>query len=68
MTEELADLIMDQLDARGVGVVVEATHSCMTVRGIRKPTSICTTSAMRGTFRSNPATRSEMMALIHSGR
>jgi len=68
MTEELADLIMEQLDARGVGVVIEATHSCMTVRGVRKPTSICTTSAMRGTFRSNSATRSEMMALINSGR
>jgi GTP cyclohydrolase I len=68
MTEELAGLVMDQLDARGVGVVIEATHSCMTVRGIRKPTSICTTSAMRGTFRSNAATRSEMMALLHSGR
>jgi GTP cyclohydrolase I len=68
MTEELADLIMDQLEARGVGVVIEATHSCMTVRGIRKPTSICTTSAMRGTFRSNAATRSEMLALLHSGR
>jgi GTP cyclohydrolase I len=68
MTEELADLVMEQLDARGVGVVIEATHSCMTVRGIRKPTSICTTSAMRGTFRSNHATRSEMMALINSGR
>jgi GTP cyclohydrolase I len=68
MTEELADLIMEQLDARGVGVVIEATHSCMTVRGIRKATSICTTSAMRGTFRSNAATRSEMMALLHSGR
>jgi GTP cyclohydrolase I len=68
MTEEIADLVMEQLDARGVGVVIEATHSCMTVRGIRKPTSICSTSAMRGTFRSNHATRSEMMALVNSGR
>src|SRR5581483_8276774 len=48
MTEELADLVMEQLDARGVGVVLEATHTCMTIRGIRKPTSLCTTSAMRG--------------------
>jgi GTP cyclohydrolase I len=68
MTEELADLLMQQLDARGVAVVLEAEHTCMTVRGVRKPGSICTTSAMRGTFRANPATRSELMALIHNGR
>jgi GTP cyclohydrolase I len=68
MTEELADLIMEELDARGVGVVLEASHSCMTIRGIRKPTSLCTTSAMRGAFRTNSATRSEMMALIYPGR
>src|SRR5262245_48385998 len=47
MTEELADLVMEQLDARGVGVVLEASHTCMTIRGVRKPGSICTTSAMR---------------------
>jgi len=68
MTEELADLIMEELDARGVGVVLEASHSCMTIRGVRKPTSLCTTSAMRGSFKANPATRSEMMALIYPGR
>jgi|SRR5581483_9378638 len=67
MTEELADLIMNELGPRGVGVVIEATHSCMTVRGVRKPTSICTTSAMRGAFQTNPSTRSEFMALLHSG-
>jgi GTP cyclohydrolase I len=68
MTEELADLIMAELGARGVGVVLEASHSCMTIRGVRKTTSLCTTSAMRGAFRTNPATRSEMMALIYPGR
>jgi GTP cyclohydrolase I len=68
MTEQLADLLMDRLDARGVGVVIEASHSCMTVRGIRKTTSICTTSAMRGTFQTNLSTRSELMALILPGR
>ena len=68
MTEEIADLVMEQLDARGVGVVLEATHSCMTIRGIRKPTSVCTTSAMRGAFKSNLSTRSEMMALVFDGR
>jgi GTP cyclohydrolase I len=68
MTEELAELIMRQLDARGVGVVLEASHTCMTIRGIRKPTSLCTTSAVRGVFKANPSTRAELMALIHSPR
>lgn len=68
MTEELADLVMQELDARGVGVVVEAAHTCMSIRGVRKTESVCTTSAMRGTFTSNPATRSEFMALIQTGK
>lgn len=65
MTEELADLIMSELNARGVGVILEATHTCMTIRGVRKPNSLCTTSAMRGTFRTNPSTRTELMALVY---
>jgi GTP cyclohydrolase I len=68
MTEELADLLMAELDARGVGVILEATHTCMTIRGVRKPGSICTTSAMRGMFRDNQSTRSELMALVYGGR
>jgi GTP cyclohydrolase I len=68
MTEELADLLMAELDARGVGVVLEATHTCMTMRGVRKPDSVCSTSAMRGIFRENQATRSEFLALIHGSR
>jgi GTP cyclohydrolase I len=68
MTEELADLLMDELDPRGVGVVLEATHTCMTIRGVRKPNSLCMTSAMRGTFQENQATRAEMMALIYGRR
>jgi GTP cyclohydrolase I len=64
MTEELADLIMSELEARGVGVILEASHTCMSVRGVRKPGAICTTSAMRGTFQSNHSTRTELMALI----
>lgn len=68
MTEELADLIMKELDARGVGVVVEAAHTCMSIRGVRKPGSVCTTSAMRGTFQANASTRSEFMALIQTGK
>jgi GTP cyclohydrolase IA len=67
MTEQLADLLMEELEARGVGVVLEATHSCMTIRGVRKPASVCITSAMRGAFQTQPSTRSEFMALIHQG-
>jgi GTP cyclohydrolase I len=68
MTEELADLLMEELEARGAGVILEASHTCMTVRGVRKPDSICTTSAMRGSFRDNPSTRSELLALVHGCR
>src|SRR5262245_61885500 len=68
MTEELADLLMEQLLPRGVGVILEATHTCMTIRGVRKPGSLCTTSAMRGSFRDNPSTRSELMALVYGAR
>lgn len=66
MTETIADLLVEELDARGVAVVIEATHSCMTIRGIRKPDSLCVTSAMRGIFRSNLSSRSEVLALIHA--
>ncbi len=68
MTESLADLLMTELKPRGVAVVIEATHTCMTVRGIRKPGSICTTSALRGGFKDNESTRSELMALIFNNR
>jgi GTP cyclohydrolase I len=68
MTEELADLFMHELDARGVGVILEASHSCMTVRGIRKDLSICTTSAMRGVFQNNQSTRAELMSLVYGSR
>jgi len=67
MTETIADLMTDELGARGVAVVIEATHSCMTIRGIRKPGSLCVTSAMRGIFRSNLSSRSEVMTLIYGG-
>lgn len=68
MTEQVADLMMEELDANGVAVVVEASHTCMTIRGVHKPDSICTTSAMRGTFRTNQSTRAELMALIYGAR
>ena len=68
MTETIANLIIDELGARGAAVVVEASHTCMTIRGVRKPGSLCVTSAMKGIFRSNLSSRSEVMALIYGGR
>jgi GTP cyclohydrolase I len=68
MTEDIANLLLNELGARGVAVVVEATHTCMTIRGVRKPGSLCVTSAMKGIFRSNLSTRSEVMQLIYGDR
>ena len=68
MTQELADLVMDELTPRGVGVVIEASHTCMAIRGVRKTDSMCATSAMRGVFQTNLSTRSEFMALIQTGK
>jgi GTP cyclohydrolase I len=68
MTEDIANLLLEELDARGVAVVIEATHTCMTIRGIRKPGSLCVTSAMKGVFRSNLSTRSEVMRLMLENR
>lgn len=65
LTEEMADLLMEELDARGVAVVIEASHSCMTIRGVVKPGSSCMTSAMRGIFRERLASRTEVLSLIH---
>jgi GTP cyclohydrolase I len=64
MTETIADLLMTHLKARGVGVIVEANHSCMTIRGVRKPGAMTITSSMRGGFLDNHATRDEMMSLV----
>lgn len=64
MTENIADLIMQHLKPRGCAVVLEASHSCMTIRGVRKPGAMTITSAMRGGFADNPATRAELMSLV----
>lgn len=64
MTEHIANLVESELDARGVAVVLEASHSCMTIRGVRKPGSMCMTSAMRGVFRENLSSRAEILGLI----
>jgi GTP cyclohydrolase I len=68
LTEQIATLLEDDLGAKGVAVVVEATHTCMTIRGIRKPGSMCVTSAMKGIFRTNVSSRAEVMSLIYGHR
>ncbi len=68
MTEEIAGLLVDELQVKGVAVVVEAEHTCMTVRGVRKPGSVCVTSAMKGIFRSSSSSRAEIMTLIYGDR
>lgn len=65
MTHQIADLINDELHAKGVVVVLEATHTCMTIRGIRKPGSLTVTSAVRGLFKTNQSSRAEAMAFIN---
>src|SRR5919112_562500 len=66
MTSQIADALSDVLKPRGALVVIEAEHLCMAMRGIRKPDSTTVTSAVRGMFRTNPATRSEAMSLVLS--
>lgn len=65
MTQTIADLMEDRLGSAAVGVIIQAEHSCMSMRGIRKQGSMTVTSSMRGTFKSNPASRAELMSLIH---
>ncbi len=64
LTLQIAEMLMDRLDAKGVGVIIEATHTCMTIRGVKKPGSVMVTSAMLGTFRKNLATRTEAITLL----
>jgi GTP cyclohydrolase IA len=66
LTTQIADEIDHTLEPRGVLVVIEAEHLCMSMRGVRKPGSITVTSAVRGQFRDSVATRSEAMQFIHS--
>ncbi len=64
LTSQVADAVMDRLDPRGVIVVVEAEHLCMSMRGIRKPGARTVTSAVRGIFQEDSRTRSEALSLI----
>ena len=68
LTSQIADTIQEVLKPRGVGVVIEAAHQCMTTRGIRKPGVSMVTSRMLGSFRNDPATRREFLAMIGSPR
>jgi GTP cyclohydrolase I len=67
LTKQIADLLSEHLNPLGVMVVIEAEHMCMSMRGAKKPKSITVTSAVRGSFRNNPATRAEAMMLIRGG-
>ena len=64
MTKEIATALMEILDAQGVGVVIEAQHLCMQMRGVEKQNSFTTTSSMQGSFRAELATRNEFTRLI----
>jgi GTP cyclohydrolase I len=68
LTTQVADAIEKALDPRGVIVVVEAEHMCMSMRGVQKPGHLPVTSAVRGVFRENVATRAEAMSIIRGGR
>jgi len=65
LTYQIADFLMGKLKSKGVAVVLEASHSCMTIRGIKKPGSVMVTSALRGIFLKDPRTRSEVLSLMH---
>jgi GTP cyclohydrolase I len=65
LTTQVAESIMQGLNPKGVMVVIEAEHLCMSMRGVRKPNAITVTSAVRGSFRRDERTRSETLALIH---
>ena len=64
LTSQIADTMMEGLEPIGVAVVIEAEHLCMTMRGVKKPGSRMVTSANRGTFRKDPATRAEFFSLV----
>jgi len=68
MTTEIADCLMQSLAPKGVLVVLEAEHLCMTMRGVKKPGSRTVTSVVRGLFRENAATRAEAMSLIRASQ
>jgi GTP cyclohydrolase IA len=64
LTSQVADCIFETLKPMGVGVVIQAEHMCMTMRGVKKPGALTVTSAVRGIFETRPETRAELFALI----
>ena len=66
MTREIAQAVVEAVEPNGVGVVVEACHMCMVMRGVQKINSKTVTSCMLGTFRDDPKTRSEFLTLVRS--
>jgi len=64
LTTQVADALVEALAPRGAFVMIEAEHLCMSMRGVRKPGTLTVTSAVRGLFKENPATRAEVMALL----
>lgn len=67
LTSEIADAIMETLQPDGCGVMIEAVHTCMTLRGVRKPGATMVTSAVRGGFRRRPETRAEFFSIVRHG-
>src|SRR4051794_29817273 len=65
LTTQIADALMDELSPIGSACVIEATHTCMTIRGAKKHGSVMVTSALRGIFKENPASRAEILSLLH---
>ncbi len=68
LTTIIANSIMKKIEPRGVMVIVEAEHLCMSMRGVKKPNTVTVTSAVRGLFKNNPASRSEVLSLINNGK
>jgi GTP cyclohydrolase I len=68
MTDQIVDALEAELHPRGVGVVLDAAHLCMMMRGVEKQHSSTITSAMRGSFLDDPRTREEFLRLVHGGR
>ena len=68
LTGQVADFFMEKLKPKGVAVVIEASHSCMTIRGAQKPGSVMVTSALRGIFIRDSRSRSEVLGLMHVDR
>ena len=65
LTTQIADALMEELNPIGAACVIEATHTCMTIRGAKKHGATMVTSALRGIFKDNPASRAEILSLMH---